>query len=40
MKIQIEEINGYNIFGEWTETVWHVQLRNFNQVENEAEDDT
>jgi hypothetical protein len=24
MKIQNAEINGYNMFGEWTETDWHI----------------
>jgi len=26
MKIRDAEINGYNMFGEWTETDWHIYL--------------
>jgi hypothetical protein len=38
MKIQNAEINGYIMFGEWTETDWHIWLWNCNE-ENEANDD-
>jgi hypothetical protein len=38
-KIRITEINGYNMFGEWTEAGCHISLGNINHVGNEAKDD-
>ena len=33
-------MNGYIMFGEWTETGCHTRLRNVNRVGNETNDDT